>query len=307
MPEASPQATPHAMRGVLAPVITPFQSDLSIDIGRLTAHCEWLIAQDCGLAIFGTNSEGNSLSVAEKIDTMDALVAAGLPPERMMPGTGACALPDAVALARHAARLGCGGVLALPPFYYKAVSDDGIFAFFDRLIEGVGEAALRIYLYHIPPVAQVGFSQALIARLIAAHPEVVVGIKDSSGDLSHCRGLLERFPGFSVFPGNEMFLRETMALGATGTISAIANVNPAGIDAVYRGWDGADGEALQARANAIRAIFARHNTISAMKAAMAAARQDPGWRRVRPPLEALGAEAEAELLAALAEAGFSID
>src|SRR5215831_5195617 len=140
---------PQRPRGVLAPVVTPFTSDLLPDTARFIRQCRWLLDNDVGLAVFGTNSEGNSLTVAEKLELLDALVDAGVPASRMMPGTGTCALPDTVELTRRAVAHGCGGVLMLPPFYYKGVSDDGLFAFLSGVIDKVGSTQLRVYLYHI--------------------------------------------------------------------------------------------------------------------------------------------------------------
>ena len=188
-------------RGVLAPVVTPFTSDLRPDVARLVRHCRWLLDNDVGLAVFGTNSEANSLTVAEKLELLDALVEAGLPAARMMPGTGTCALPDTVELTRRAVAHGCGGVLMLPPFYYKGVSDDGLFASFAEVIERVGDPRLRIYLYHIPPVSMVPISLPLIDRLLRRYPGTIAGIKDSSGDWNNTRAMLEQFQprGFDVF------------------------------------------------------------------------------------------------------------
>src|SRR5215470_17563521 len=139
------------LQGVLAPVVTPFRADLSPDPERFIAHCRWLLSQHTGLAVFGTNSEANSQSASERMELLEALIAAGLDPVRMMPGTGCCALSDTVRLTAHAVQLGCAGALMLPPFYYKGVSDDGLFRSFAEVIERVGEARLRVYLYHIPP------------------------------------------------------------------------------------------------------------------------------------------------------------
>src|SRR6056297_2595417 len=142
-----------SMKGVLSPVVTPFDSDLKPDTARLAAHCKWLLSNDVGLAVFGTNSEANSLSTREKIGLLEGLVEAGVPAERMMPGTGCCALDDSVALTKRAVELGCGGVLMLPPFYYKCVSVEGLYRNFADVVERVGDDRLRVYLYHIPPVA----------------------------------------------------------------------------------------------------------------------------------------------------------
>ena len=155
-------STPERMAGVLAPVVTPFTADLQPDAPRLVRQCEWLLSQNVGLAVFGTNSEANSLSVDEKIELLDRLVESGIDTNRLMPGTGCCALTDTTRLTQHAVSLGCAGALMLPPFYYKGVSDEGLFRSYAETIERVGDSRLRIYLYHIPPVAQVGISIDLI-------------------------------------------------------------------------------------------------------------------------------------------------
>ncbi|HEY3531512.1 MAG TPA: dihydrodipicolinate synthase family protein, partial [Casimicrobiaceae bacterium] len=236
-----------SLRGVLVPVVTPFTATLDVDTERLVRQCRWLVAQDVGLAVFGTNSEGNSLSVGEKRELIDALVDGGLPATRMMPGTGACALPDTVELTRHAVARGCAGVLMLPPFYYKGVSDDGLFASFAEVIERVGNASLRIYLYHIPRVSQVPITLQLIDRLLDRYPGTVAGIKDSGGNFDNMRGMMERFAarGFDVFSGSELFLLATLRGGGAGTISAICNVSAAPIARLAREWRNADADAQQ--------------------------------------------------------------
>lgn len=288
-----------AMQGALAPVVTPFKADLSPDAERLMAQCRRLLGEDCGLAVFGTNSEGNSLAVEEKIALLDRLVEAGLPPERMMPGTGHCAIPDTVRLTRHAVKLGCGGVLMLPPFYYKGVSDEGLFRAFAEVIEQVGDDRLRIYLYHIPPVAQVGISLDLIARLIEAYPGVVAGIKDSSGDWENTRAMLERFPGWGIFCGNETRLVDAMRLGARGTISATCNVNAAAIAALARDWQAPDATRRQEEMNRLRATIAKYPVIPSLKAIVGRIFDDAEWGRMRPPLVELTADQRSALFADL--------
>src|SRR5512143_2730259 len=171
--EGSPAS--ERIAGVLAPVVTPFRANLDPDAGRFIAHCQWLVANGAGLAVFGTNSEANSLSADERIALLEALVEAGVDPKRLMPGTGTCALPETIRLTAHAVRLGCAGVLMLPPFYYKGVSDEGLYRTFAEIIERVGDSRLRIYLYHIPPVSQVPISLALIERLLADYPGTIAG------------------------------------------------------------------------------------------------------------------------------------
>ena len=225
---------PRRLSGVLTPVVTPFDEHLMPDAGRLIAQCRWLLSQDVGLAVFGTNSEANSLSTGEKIELLDRLVDAGIDPARMMPGTGCCALTDTIQLSQHAVRLGCAGVLMLPPFYYKEVSDEGLFRSFAEIIERVASDSLQVYLYHIPPVSNVGLSIALVARLIEAFPDSIAGIKDSSGDWQNTAAMLERnWDRFQIFAGSENFLLQVMRGGGAGCISATANVNPAAINKLY--------------------------------------------------------------------------
>src|SRR5437870_13510302 len=229
------------IRGVLAPVVTPFKADLAPESQRFIAHCKWLLSQNCGLAVFGTNSEANSLSMEERAMLLDELVAAGVDPSRMMPGTGCCSIMETVKLTARAVEHGCAGVLMLPPFYYKDVSEEGLYRYFSEVVQRVGDAHLKIYLYHLPPVAVVGITTGLVERLLAAYPNAIAGIKDSSGDWNNTKTFLDAFAvrpgravsGFDIFVGSESFLLANMRNGAVGTISATANVNPAAIYELY--------------------------------------------------------------------------
>ena len=297
------------LQGVLAPVVTPFRADLSPDPERFIAHCRWLLSQHAGLAVFGTNSEANSQSVSERMELLDALVAAGLDPAHMMPGTGCCALTDTVRLTTHAVQLGCAGVLLLPPFYYKDVTDEGLYCTFSDIIQRVGDARLRIYLYHIPPVAVVGISLPLIERLLKAYPGTIAGIKDSSGNWSNTKAMLEAFAtsGFDIFVGSESFLLANMRHGGTGCISATANVNPAAIHALYAAWQDAAADVQQTKLNIVRDIFGKkYLMIAALKQAIAHFGDDPTWATVRPPLLPLTAEQAAAFIMELQQIGFTM-
>lgn len=294
------------LSGILAPVITPFRADLSPDAARLVRHCRWLRSQNCGLAVFGTNSEANSLSVEEKIGLLDALVEAGLDTARMMPGTGCCALPDTVRLTAHAVQCGCRGVLMLPPFYYKGVSDEGLFRSYAEVIERVGDARLRVYLYHFPQMSQTPLSLDLIERLITAYPGTVAGIKDSSGDWSNTQAMLKRFPGWGIFAGSESRLIDTMRLGGRGCISATCNINPAAIARLQAEWNAPDAAEQQVACNHIRQIIGRFPMIAGLKATVARLSNDPDWSRLRPPLVELAADQRAVLAAELDLLGFTM-
>ena len=293
--------------GLLVPVATPYDERLAPDAGALVAHCNWLLAQGAdGLALFGTTSEANSLGLDERMALLEAVVAAGIPAARLMPGTGTCALPDSIRLTAHATALGCGGVLMLPPFYYKGVGEKGLVDYFAELIDRVADARLRLYLYHIPPVAQVGIPIGLVAALAARYPETLAGIKDSSGDWQHTVRLIDEFPQLAIFPGSEAFLLDGLRHGGAGCITATGNVNPAGIRAVCSHWQTDEADALQARAGAVRQAVQAHPVIPAVKAILAHRHGHAGWRRVRPPLVALDPAAETELLAAVVEAGLAL-
>jgi 4-hydroxy-tetrahydrodipicolinate synthase len=296
-------APPDPLRGVFAPVVTPFKADLSPDPERLIAHCRWLLSQNCGLAVFGTNSEANSMAAEERIMLLDALVAAGIDPGRMMPGTGCCSITETVRLTAQAVKHGCAGVLMLPPFYYKQVGDEGLYRYFSEVIQRVGDARLRIYLYHIPPIAIVGITPKLVERLLNSYPSMIAGMKDSSGDWSNTKTFLDGFAGtgFDVFVGSESFLLANMRAGGVGTISAMANLNPASIHKLYAEWDdpAANPEGQQAKLDLARGVFSQNSfpsMISALKQAIATSRNDRAWARVRPPLIEL-TEEQARMLA----------
>jgi 4-hydroxy-tetrahydrodipicolinate synthase len=286
-----PATAQKRIEGVLSPVITPFRKDLSPDADRFVKHCKWLMRNGCaGLAVFGTNSEANSMSVEEKLELLEALVKGGVPASVLMPGTGHCALSDSVKMTREAVRLGCGGVLMLPPFYYKGVSDEGLFRNYSEVIERTGDERLRLYLYHIPQVSNVPISLELIERLLTRYPGIVAGAKDSSGDWSNTKAMLDRFKdrGFDVFPGSELFLLDGLRAGGKGCITATGNVNPGAINEVFRNWRGPDADKLQAGINVTRKIMQKVPMIPALKAVTAHFANDPQWKTVRPPLKAAG-------------------
>ena len=302
-----PSGATRRFTGVLAPVLTPFQRDLAPDGRRFVALCRWLLSAGCtGLAPFGTTSEANSLSVDERERLLEELVGSGIDPAVLMPGTGCCALPDSVRLTRAAVRAGCGGVLMLPPFYYKGPSEEGLFRSFAGVIERVADPRLRVYLYHIPPVAQVGITARLVERLLAAYPGVVVGMKDSSGDWAHTQAMIEAFAGsgFAVFAGSERFLLQDLRAGGAGCITASANVNPAAIARLYHEWRSPGADALQEGLDAVRGTLERYPVVPALKAILAQGTADDAWRTVRPPLVELPAEGASALRAELARRGF---
>ena len=293
-------ADPTTFHGVLVPALTPFTSTLEPDSQRFTRFCHWLLAQGAsGLAVFGTTSEANSLALGERMSLLQALVEAGIPVQRLLPGTGTCALPESVELTRHALTCGCSGVLVLPPFYYKNLSDEGLYAGYSELIQRVGDNRLKVYLYHIPQMSYAPLSLNLIGRLAKAYPKTVVGIKDSSGDWDNTQALLREYPHLAVFPSSESVLLEAMRLGAAGCISATANINIGPISTLAKDWQTPQAETLHQAVSQVRAILEAQPLIPALKDIIAHYTDDPGWRPVRPPLTGLPPERAAALLETL--------
>lgn len=297
------------LRGVLAPVVTPFRANLDVNAGKFVRHCAWLLENGAGLAIFGTNSEANSLSVAERIRLTDTLLEAGLPAAAMMPGTGTSSLVDTVLLTRHAVDAGAGGVLMLPPFFYKKISDDALFAYYAEVIERVADERLSLYLYNIPALSGVPISLDLIERLLTRYPDTIAGVKDSSGDWAHTKAMIDVFArdGLDIFPASEALLSTALPLGAAGCISATANVNPRNIALLCERWQSEEAPALQNKITRIRKVFESVPMIPAMKQVIAHATDDEEWLTVRPPLEQLKPDNPARLIDELTTAGFEFE
>lgn len=293
--------TSNPIRGVFAPLLTPFNDDSSVATDLYIAHAQWLLEQGCaGLVPFGTTGEALSVGIDERIAAVQALVDGGIDPARMIAGTGVSNVADSARLSRACLDMGCAGVMTLPPFYFKAVSDDGLYHYFVQLIEAIGADA-RVYLYHIPPIAVVGIPPALAARLRTEFPENVVGIKDSSGDWSNTRSLFD-IEGLIVYPGSELPLLDALELGAPGCISATANLNAAAIANVIRAWDRGDVDTareLHEDVKRFRLLMQDYAPIPAQKRLLAIKTGDARWANVRPPLSAMPEKVGEELAARL--------
>jgi 4-hydroxy-tetrahydrodipicolinate synthase len=288
-------------RGLWVAALTPLTAALACDTARLAEHCRYLFAEGCdGVALFGTTGEGPSFTVAERRRALETVLAAGIPAGRVILGTGCAALPDTIELTRAATEAGCAGTLVLPPFFFKGIDGEGVFRAFAQIIEGVADPRLRVYLYNIPSMSAVGLDYETIARLAAAFPRAVAGVKDSSLDWSYTAPLLARFPGLDIFVGAEHHLPQALEAGGAGTICGLANIVPGVMRALY---DAAGPQALAtplARIEALLAAIAPYPFVSAVKAIAAANTGEAGWRRVRAPLHPLTESQERALLASLA-------
>ncbi len=285
------------IRGVIAPILTPFNDDLSVAASLYLAHAKWLFDQGCAaIAPFGTTGEALSVGIDERIDAIRALIDGGIDPARMIPGTGLSNVADTARLSRACLDMGCAAVMTLPPFYFKDVAEDGLYLHFKQLIETIGPDA-RIYLYHIPPIAIVGVPPTLAARLHAEFPEQIVGIKDSSGDWDNTRALLD-IDGMIVYPGSELPLLEALELGAPGCITATANINAGAIAKIVELYDQGDiaaARALHETVSRFRLIVQDYDPIPAQKRLLAIVTGDVRWATVRPPLTAMSEERGDEL------------
>lgn len=284
--------SPRLPSGVLTASLTPFHADLTLAHDTFAQHIEWLLTHGCdGVLLFGTTGEGLSLAVDERIDGLHFALSAELPAERLLVGTGASALPDAVRLTRDATNRNVGGVLVLPPPHYRSPKAEGVFRYYDQLIQRVGDPDLRLYFYHIPKLSGVPIPFDVIQRLQNAYPAQIAGVKDSSGEWDHTEALCRDFPDLQVFAGTERLLLPVLEAGGAGCISATANVTASLATDVLASWqEQTHPEPLQEKLTSLRTAFASLPTIPALKYLMAQLRGVPDWSAVRPPLAPLSGE-----------------
>jgi 4-hydroxy-tetrahydrodipicolinate synthase len=273
--------TTRTLRGVIAAVATIIDKTGAIDHARALKLARFLLDNGCdGLNVLGTTGEATSFSRDERMGLMSAYRDNGLPMQRLMVGTGAAAVSDAIALTRHAAGLGFAGALVLPPFYYKGVPDDGLVAYIDAIVKATADNPIPLYLYHFPAQSGLPWHVGLIRRLLDAHPSRIVGLKDSSGDMAYAREAAKIEAGFDVFPSTEAALLEARAGVFAGCISATANCNA---DLCQRAWASGDTAASE-QAVTIRNLFNGRPLVSGIKALLAHIHGDPALAAMKPPL-----------------------
>ena len=295
--------------GVWAAALSPQDKDLQLDSQRYIDHTRWLLDSCHGVAVFGTTGEANSFSVQERVDLLEKLLAAGISAQRLMVGTGCCAITDSVSLTKHALGLGCNKLLMLPPFYYKGVSTEGLYRNYSEVIQRVASPELRIFLYHFPALTMAPITLELIEKLLREYPGTIAGLKDSSGDWSNTKLMIEQFPELAVFPGSETFLLQGLQLGGAGCISASANVSAAEIREVYDSWKNETDqqESQQHRVSNIRTAIAKLPLIAACKGYIARQQKDDAWLNLRPPLQNSSAGELDQLSADLDKLDFQLE
>jgi len=270
--------------GVFTATLSPMNDDLSVNYDALLKHINWLLDQGSdGICLLGTTGEANSFTVDERIDIIDKVIEGGIDPTLLLIGTGNCAYRDTVKLTRHAVSKGAGGVLMLPPFYYKSISDEGLLDYFSLIIKQVNNADLSIYLYHFPQMTGIPFTLPLIRKLVAAHPGVIVGMKDSSGDWQGMEDVLTELPGFKLYSGSERYLLKTLRQGGVGCITATANATIKATAALYEHWQSEQADLLQQKLILLRGKFEFGSFISILKYLWSVWDNDPRWLNIRPP------------------------
>ena len=286
------------IKGLIAPILSPFDNDLKFNQNMYNDLAHDLLENGCsGLAPFGTTGEALSLSNKERMNALEGLLNSGIKADQLIPGTGLCNFPDTVMISKHALDLGCHGVMTLPPFYFKGMSDEGLFDYFEKLIEEINDSNLKIYVYHIPQVSGVGLSIDLVSKLKKSYPDIVVGIKDSSGNWENTKSLLG-IDNLVVYPGAELPVIEAIKLGAPGCISATANLNGSDISKVINfchdnEWEKA--EDLHKKVTKVRLLFQDYAPIPAQKGLLAKKRKISEWLNVRPPLKSISNDKVSEL------------
>lgn len=295
------------IKGLISPILSPFDDSLNFNQEMYNELAKDLLSTGCsGLAPFGTTGEALSVSNDERMQALENLIKSGVLPDKLIPGTGLCNFPDTVKISRHAVELGCKGVMTLPAFYFKDVTDEGLFQYYEKLIDEINHPNLKIYLYHIPQVSGVGLSIPLVKKLRSAYPEIIVGIKDSSGVWENTEQLLS-IDGLIVYPGAELPVIDAIKLGGPGCISATANFNPTNIAKVIElshdgKWDQA--EEVHKDVKEVRYLFQDYSAIPAQKAMLAIKYKDERWKNIRPPLVQISDQRSSELAEKLRNHGF---
>jgi 4-hydroxy-tetrahydrodipicolinate synthase len=272
-----------AIRGFWVASATPLAADGSVDSAKLAAHATRLFGNGVdGVVLFGTTGEGTSFNVTERVATVEAVLKAGVAPERIGIGGGFPAITDSIALSRAVLGLGLRHVLVLPPYFDRSVTDQGIEDAFAAIIDGVADDRLRAYLYHIPQVSGVAIPTAVAASLRNRYGKVIAGLKDSSGDFKQFQAFRATAPELAITVGNEADISRAIAAGGAGTICGMANVVPGLVKGMVEGKD------VEARMQAaIDVVLKTPSFLATLKAILAAQTGDTAWLRVRPPLRAL--------------------
>ena len=275
--------------GIYAATLTPLNADLSCNTQELAYHCLDLMKRGCkGVLLFGTAGEGPSFSIEERLEVLKKVIENGVNPKKIILGNGGSNIPETVDLAQGSLKENVSMILMSPPSFFKNVSEEGVINYYREIIKRVANPNLRIILYHIPQFSGVPITLKLIETLHQEFPDIVIGLKESEGNLPFTKLVIDTFPDFKVFVGNESNIIEAVHSGASGSICGVVNLYPELICSLYnQGKQGAckNPKILDDFFEAMKG----YHFISAFKALLEKTRGET-WHFVRPPLEPLTSE-----------------
>jgi len=292
--------------GVYCAATTPVDAQGEVCLDLFAAHCRALIEDGAhGIALLGTTGEANSFSGNERRTLLESALQAGLRGDQLLPGTSSCSVPETIELTRHAVQNDVLACVLLPPFYYKGISDEGLFRFYASVIEAIDDDRLNVILYHIPQVTQIPLSHDLIERLITEFPDTIIGIKDSAGDINNMKAMIKRFSHFSVLAGADPLLKPLLEAGGAGCITATSNLRSDALRFVFDNWQDPEATAslaaAQKRIEAWRELTNSYVQLPTVKAMVARVRGNLDWLYTRPPLVGLSEEQCAAVWASISE------
>ena len=284
--------------GVYTASLTPLFDSFEPNIPALIRHAQWLLDEGSdGVALLGSTGESNSMTVEQRLSIIEQS-ALELPPDRLMMGTGSCALQDAVRLTQASVNAGVFSVLVLPPFYYKPQSEESVLSFFSLLVEAVDNPNLRIIFYNFPKLSGYNFSIKILQELKLRFGEIAAGIKDSSGDWNNMLGVVQNVPDLMVYTGTETLLLDILREGGAGSITATANLIAPECQHVFQAWKNGRSEAAgqaQKHLTALRIAFESYSFVSELKSLLAAQTNSGEWNHMLPPFAQLPDEQVEEL------------
>ncbi|MBP6503131.1 MAG: dihydrodipicolinate synthase family protein [Rhodoferax sp.] len=297
------------MNGLWPALLTPVSKGGELDTARMLAHARHMLDSGCdGVTIFGTTSEGPAFTNGERKALLEALIASGLRPDQIVVTTSCSALADAIDLGRHAIAQGCLRQLFMPPFYFRNPRAAGIIESVSTVVRGIADDRLKLLLYHIPGLSSVVFSQASIQVLVERHPGVVIGVKDSSGELAHGLALAKAFPGLCILSGAEQYVAQIMCAGGSGSINGLGNISPALMARIIARPQQVDAQDARLVLDLLALLSLRPGTnfVNVYKTMLAEQTGDDTWLNVRAPLCPLEPEEEQAVRAAYRAIGAAL-
>ena len=272
--------------GIYTASLTPLTSSYEPNLPALVSHVEQLFESGSdGVAILGSTGEANSLTIEQRLDII-SYCGKTLAPERLMMGTGSCALQDAIRLTQASIEAGVFSVLVIPPFYYKPQSDESVIRYYSELISSVDDSRLRIIFYNFPKLSGYNFSTEILQEFKERFGDIAAGIKDSSGNWENMLSITKNVPNFMVYSGTETLLLNILREGGAGCITASANLLAPECQLVYQAWRNDQqntAEQVQKELTVLRKALESYQFVSELKGLMAEHTGSEHWQEMLPP------------------------